>query len=86
MTAVQVFPDIFTSKLQERRDCIAEKAGGSFNCRNTCEGIFADGQWIPEASHMHEDIEEGLDKNNLMRLVKDSTLELVQIYSSCWKP
>ena len=52
----------------EGRDCVEEKAGESFNCNIACEGIFADAQWIPEATD--ENI-EGTDKNNLMRLIKE---------------
>ena len=50
----------------EGRDCVEEKAGESFNCNIACEGIFADAQWIPEASYKEI---EGTDKNNLMRLI-----------------
>ena len=52
----------------EGRDCVEEKADDDFNCSIACEGIFADAQWIPEASI--EDI-EGTDKNNLMRLINE---------------
>ena len=52
----------------EGRECVEEKAAESFNCSIACEGIFADAQWIREATD--ENI-EGMDKNNLMRLIKE---------------
>ena len=43
------------------RDCIERNSTRSFNCSTTCEGIYADAQWVGKEIEEMEDEELGED-------------------------
>ena len=50
------------------RDCIERNSARSFNCSATCEGIYADVQWVDE--RMEGDLEDELANENVEKKLK----------------
>ena len=61
------------------RDCIERNSTRSFNCSTTCEGIYADVQWV--GRKIEEDVEDDIAKEAVERKMKGEVgEELNKVY------
>ena len=58
------------------RDCIERNSTKSFNCSTTCEGIYADVQWVGKKIEEMEDDEEAVER----KLEGEVGEELAKVY------